>query len=71
MATENSPYWAQSEDWHTAGEPFLIIDQLPPHTLPEGKTVTQRRSTVLTTPAHPLDDLRKSLCYEPRGHPDM
>ncbi|KAJ3571337.1 hypothetical protein NPX13_g5414 [Xylaria arbuscula] len=71
MALEKSPYWVQSEDWHTAGEPFRIVDQLPPHTLPEGETVAQRRSTVISTPEHPLDELRKLLCYEPRGHPDM
>ncbi|KAI0521171.1 hypothetical protein F5B22DRAFT_41230 [Xylaria bambusicola] len=71
MAAENAPYWVQSEDWHTAGEPFRIVEQLPPHTLPKGDTVAQRRSAVAATLAHPLNDLRRSLCHEPRGHSDM
>lgn len=70
MATKNS-YWVESEDWHTAGEPFRIVSQLPQDNLPEGETVCQRRLNVIKNPEHGLDTLRQSLCHEPRGHADM
>ncbi|WYZ39722.1 hypothetical protein EsH8_IV_000063 [Colletotrichum jinshuiense] len=65
------PFWIDSEDWHTAGEPFRIVDKLPPHHLPEGQTVAQRRIAIIKDPGHPLDRLRQTLCHEPRGHADM
>ncbi|UNI16926.1 Trans-L-3-hydroxyproline dehydratase [Purpureocillium takamizusanense] len=67
----DSSYWVETEDWHTAGEPFRIVDKLPAGCLPGLPTVAQRRSHVIKTPGHPLDELRKSLCHEPRGHADM
>lgn len=64
-------YWIQTEDWHTAGEPFRIVDQLPAGSLPDAATVADRRFVILETPNHPLDILRQQLCHEPRGHADM
>ncbi|OAQ87556.1 proline racemase [Purpureocillium lilacinum] len=66
-----SAFWIETEDWHTAGEPFRIVDKLPTGHLPDLPSVAQRRSHVIATPGHPLDELRKSLCHEPRGHADM
>ncbi|KAK1690094.1 hypothetical protein BDP55DRAFT_388760 [Colletotrichum godetiae] len=68
---EKSPFWVESEDWHTAGEPFRIVDKLPQGYLPEAQTVADRRFAVIRDPGHPLDELRQSLCHEPRGHADM
>ncbi|EXK80601.1 hypothetical protein FOQG_14874 [Fusarium oxysporum f. sp. raphani 54005] len=28
--TGDSPYWVKTEDWHTAGEPFRIFQNVPP-----------------------------------------
>lgn len=66
-----SSYWIETEDWHTAGEPFRIVEHLPPDCQTTGSTVSQRYHDVLDTSSHPLDTLRKSLCREPRGHADM
>ncbi|KAM5341772.1 hypothetical protein ACJ41O_014803 [Fusarium nematophilum] len=71
MSTEPLSYWIKTEDWHTAGEPFRIVDELPPGHLPDGQTVAQRRLAVINTPGHLLDGLRQALCHEPRGHADM
>jgi len=51
------------DDFHTAGEPFRIVDLGPM----EGSTVLDRRSWAM---AH-LDDHRRFLVHEPRGHADM
>src|SRR5699024_12022383 len=56
-----------SVDYHTAGEPFRIIAD-PPAEVP-GATVAQRRA--LAVPGSAVDDLRRLLCFEPRGHADM
>ncbi|EMT73885.1 Proline racemase [Fusarium odoratissimum] len=40
---DKSSYWVESEDWHTAGEPFRIIQHLPSGFLPEVQTVSERR----------------------------
>ncbi|KAF4343490.1 proline racemase [Fusarium beomiforme] len=64
-------FWIETEDWHTAGEPFRIVQTLPTGYLPDGVTAAQRRFNVINTPNHPLDQLRQSLCHEPRGHADM
>lgn len=66
-------FWIDTEDWHTAGEPFRIVSQLPDDHLPASSTsVRQRRLDILAAgPDHPLDRLRRSLCHEPRGHADM
>jgi trans-L-3-hydroxyproline dehydratase len=66
-----SSFWLETEDWHTAGEPFRIVEKLPPGHTAEGQTVAQRRLNIIGQPGHPLDTLRKSLCHEPRGHADM
>lgn len=65
------PYWIQTEDWHTAGEPFRIVADLPANVLPDATTVAERRTNVINRPRHPLDVLRQQLCHEPRGHADM
>ncbi|WP_240805169.1 proline racemase family protein [Streptomyces sp. A1547] len=66
-------------DYHTAGEPFRIVDVaaagLPP--VP-GDTVAERCATAIgaggsgTAPRRgPLDDVRRLLVQEPRGHAGM
>ncbi|KAG8159652.1 hypothetical protein KVR01_010289 [Diaporthe batatas] len=67
----SSPYWIQTEDWHTAGEPFRIVAELPINALPNAPSVAERRLTILKNPDHPLNILRQQLCLEPRGHSDM
>ncbi|KAF2720251.1 Diaminopimelate epimerase-like protein [Polychaeton citri CBS 116435] len=64
-------FWQETEDWHTAGEPFRIVEQLPENTLQPGLSVSEQRLHILRTPGHPLDTLRRTLCHEPRGHADM
>ncbi len=68
-----SPSWKPPLDWtrittldlHTAGEPLRIITGgFPP--VP-GETLLSKRSYVRDH----LDDLRKALMWEPRGHADM
>lgn len=70
-AVSSQPFWIETEDWHTAGEPFRIVEKLPDGFLPPSCTVSQRRRDVIATPGHCLDQLRQSLCHEPRGHADM
>ncbi|MFE6735272.1 proline racemase family protein [Microbacterium sp. NPDC057650] len=53
-----------TEDWHTAGEPFRIVRDVPTH----GTTVAERRVEAITGEA---DGIRRFLCLEPRGHDDM
>jgi len=53
-----------TEDWHTAGEPFRIVEDVPT----DGSTVAERRVDAMT--GHP-DAVRRFLCLEPRGHDDM
>ena len=50
-------------DYHAAGEPFRIVDAGPM----EGATVLDRRSWAETH----LDELRRFLVNEPRGHAGM
>ncbi|VUC20768.1 unnamed protein product [Clonostachys rosea] len=66
-----TPYWIESEDWHTCGEPFRIVSKFPPGYETEGQTVGERRLNIMAKPGHVLDVLRQSLCHEPRGHADM
>ncbi len=54
-------------DYHTAGEPFRIVADVPVP-LP-GDSVADRRARALTSTA--AQELRKTLCSEPRGHADM
>ncbi|SDR93577.1 proline racemase [Brevibacterium siliguriense] len=56
-----------SVDFHTAGEPFRIVAE-PPVEIP-GSSVAERRE--LAGPGSAADDLRRLLCFEPRGHSDM
>ncbi|MFJ6937873.1 proline racemase family protein [Streptomyces sp. NPDC101132] len=66
----------RTTDYHTAGEPFRIVtDGLPP--VP-GDTVAERCATAVgpggsgTAPRPgPLDDVRRLLVQEPRGHAGM
>lgn len=53
-----------TDDWHTAGEPFRIVQGVPTH----GTTVAERRLEAMTGDA---DSIRRFLCLEPRGHDDM
>lgn len=53
-----------TEDWHTAGEPFRIVEGVPTH----GASVAERRVEAMTGDA---DAVRRFLCLEPRGHDDM
>ncbi|MEV4172151.1 proline racemase family protein [Nonomuraea sp. NPDC049709] len=52
-------------DYHTAGEPFRIVTGGVPE-IP-GADVLSRRTTAMAE----LDDVRRLLCHEPRGHADM
>jgi proline racemase len=56
-------HWS-TEDWHTAGEPFRIVLDVPTH----GATVAERRISAMTGEAN---GIRRFLCLEPRGHDDM
>ncbi|HEX9269146.1 MAG TPA: proline racemase family protein [Candidatus Limnocylindria bacterium] len=67
------PSWVPPSDWrrfetldaHAAGEPLrLVVSGVPP--IP-GATMVERR---LYAREH-LDDLRRALMFEPRGHADM
>jgi proline racemase len=52
-------------DYHTAGEPFRIVTGgVPPL---DGRTILERRRFA----AKELDEVRRLLVYEPRGHADM
>jgi proline racemase len=52
-------------DYHTAGEPFRIVTGgVEP---PTGATVLDKRRDALAR----LDDVRRLLVFEPRGHTDM
>ncbi|WP_019970316.1 proline racemase family protein [Mycobacterium sp. 141] len=53
-------------DYHTGGEPFRIVADVPELA---GGTVAAKRVTAITDPA--VDGLRQLLCFEPRGHADM
>ena len=57
----------RSIDYHTAGEPFRIIQNPPVEIL--GSTVAERRVFAMNNSE--VNGLRKLLCYEPRGHADM
>jgi proline racemase len=54
-------------DYHTGGEPFRIVPE-PPVDIP-GASVAERRVFALADPA--AGELRRMLCFEPRGHADM
>ena len=53
-------------DYHTAGEPFrIVLNDIP---IP-GVTVAEKRMNAINSPE--LQQLRRFLCNEPRGHADM
>jgi proline racemase len=52
-------------DYHTAGEPFRIVTNGAPE--PGGRTMLEKRRWA----AENLDELRRLLVNEPRGHADM
>ena len=54
----------ETEDWHTAGEPFRIVTSVET----VGATVAERRVHAMTGAP---DEARRFLCLEPRGHDDM
>ena len=54
-------------DYHSGGEPFRIVPE-PPIAL-RGDTVADRRVRAMADPS--VQDLRRILCHEPRGHADM
>lgn len=73
MRLSEADAWQPPEHWrrvtvvdsHAAGEPFRVVTSgLPP--IP-GETVLERRRYA----REHLDDLRKALMWEPRGHADM
>ncbi|MEV7179276.1 proline racemase family protein [Kitasatospora sp. NPDC093679] len=76
MSTAPGPAVVEAVDYHTEGEPFRIVTAgLPP--VP-GETVAERRAVAIgaggtaTAPRPgPLDDVRRLLTREPRGHAGM
>jgi len=54
-------------DYHTAGEPFRIVEDGLPD-IP-GATVAERREHAARSDE--VDRVRRLLCHEPRGHADM
>lgn len=60
-----------SHDFHTGGEPFRVVrageGDVP--AIP-GTTVAERRVAAMAEGA-PIDEVRRLLCHEPRGHTDM
>lgn len=63
-----STWTVRTVDYHTAGEPFRIVADLPFSI--EGDSVIQRRSSA-QRPGSDADLLRRLLVNEPRGHADM
>jgi proline racemase len=59
------PETIRTSDYHTAGEPFRIVTGGVPEL--EGCTVLERRRFA----REHLDDVRRLLVFEPRGHADM
>jgi proline racemase len=54
-------------DYHTAGEPFRIVTAGEPD-IP-GATVAERRENARRSAE--IEEIRRLLCHEPRGHADM
>ncbi|KAK2167558.1 hypothetical protein LSH36_26g04068 [Paralvinella palmiformis] len=54
-----------TREMHTAGEPLRIVESGYPHVL--GETILEKRKYA----REKLDELRKFLMFEPRGHSDM
>lgn len=67
MGWEPPPGWRRvvAIDSHTGGEPFRVVVEGAP--VLEGATMLERRQFA----EDHLDDLRRALMWEPRGHADM
>jgi proline racemase len=61
----SAPLSITTVDYHTGGEPFRIVTGGVPAL--EGATILERRRFA----AAELDDIRRLLVFEPRGHADM
>jgi proline racemase len=61
-----TPNSIRTVDYHTGGEPFRIVTDVPAIA---GDTVAEKRITAITDPT--IDGMRRLLCSEPRGHADM
>ncbi|MFF4320647.1 proline racemase family protein [Streptomyces sp. NPDC001568] len=69
----------RTTDYHAAGEPFRIVDTADPGSAAvPGDTVAERCATAIGTGGRgsaprpgPLDDVRRLLVREPRGHAGM
>jgi proline racemase len=57
----------QTTDYHTAGEPFRIVEAGAVEIA--GETVRDRRDNAQRSDE--IDRVRRMLCHEPRGHADM
>jgi proline racemase len=66
-SNNGSIFEVPATDYHTAGEPFRIVDHLD-HLIP-GATVRERRDLAINSAD--LERVRRMLCHEPRGHADM
>ncbi len=60
-------HMVRTVDYHTGGEPFRIVLEGVP-SIPGG-SVRSRRESARTSPE--VDEVRRLLCHEPRGHADM
>jgi proline racemase len=65
MSTRDNMLKMHTVDYHTAGEPFRIIVDGAPEV--RGGTVRERRLWAAAN----VDDIRRLLVNEPRGHADM
>lgn len=63
------PVAYETVDYHTAGEPFRIVTEVPDVIGAQGPTVAERR--MLAIDSDEVQHLRALLCSEPRGHADM
>jgi proline racemase len=57
----------RSVDYHTGGEPFRIVTELP--FALEGADVAEKRIRAMASAE--VERVRRLLCHEPRGHADM
>ena len=63
----DQPRDLRTVDYHTGGEPFRIVLEGAPE-IP-GATVRERREHARSSAD--VDEVRRLLCHEPRGHADM
>jgi proline racemase len=67
MSGSDSRFEVTTTDYHTAGEPFRIVTSGAPG-IP-GATVADRRENARRSGS--IEEVRRLLCHEPRGHADM